>query len=286
MELRGEPGGHKATGAGRHRCWMVFIILHCRCPARRAHVRRFIESCLKSKTEEERGETQQGQGRTDRGNKRETQTERQKRDYTETWIETEEDREKRDIQQSYRKTGNKEWEKDIEWNKKRHRIALPPSKWKTSNRSGWESCTLWGYSLCISISYSSQTDNPALCSQGQEGHTLPRATTTHTHTNTVIEFIQHTLRHSYAQTDPNTLAHADTNTHWHTQRHANASMKNLAKLKNGSCCCWSKLKVIHVWVFPWVCSSGNDEWIHWDWLNIQKRGFPWWDNVLYIHLNR
>lgn len=36
-------------------------------------------------------ETQSGQGRTERGNERQKLTERQKGDYTETWIETEED---------------------------------------------------------------------------------------------------------------------------------------------------------------------------------------------------
>lgn len=127
------------------------------------------------------------------------------------------ERKKRDIQQSYRKTENKEWEKDIERNKKRHWTAPPPSKEKTSNRSGWEICTLWGYSLCISISYSSQTDKLVLCSQGQEGHTLPQATTTHTHTLRVIDCIQHSLRHSYADRYKHTVR-TDTNTLWHIKR--------------------------------------------------------------------
>lgn len=44
-----------------------------------------------------------------------------------------------------------------------------------------ERASLYGYSLCINISYSSQTDNVVLCSQGQVGHSLPQAITTRTH---------------------------------------------------------------------------------------------------------
>lgn len=111
----------------------------------------------------------------------------------------------------------------MEENKRGTRQLFLVSKWKSSNRSRWESCTLWGHSLCISISYSSQTDNPALCSQGQEGHTIPRAMTTHRHTHTyrVLESTRYTLWHSYTQRARNALPQSDTNTHWHrdTQRH-------------------------------------------------------------------
>lgn len=49
------------------------------------------ENFAKKEKKRKRKETQSGQGRTERGNERQKLTERQKGDYTETWIETEED---------------------------------------------------------------------------------------------------------------------------------------------------------------------------------------------------
>lgn len=114
------------------------------------------------------GKRLNGTWRTDRGNKRQWK----KRDYTDmNW--------NRNTQQSYRKMGNKEGKKNIALDTKEEGTALNLCKSKASD-CGWEGCTFQGHSLCISISFSSPTDNTALAFQGQEGHTPPRATTAHT----------------------------------------------------------------------------------------------------------
>lgn len=73
----------------------------------------------------------------------------------------------------------------------------------------------WGYSVCISISYSSQTDNVALCFQGQGGHSLPRAMTrhTHAHTNTQLQTLFNTHLCILMQRQIQTRCHTRTQIH-------------------------------------------------------------------------
>lgn len=89
-----------------------------------------------TKKERKRKETQSGQGRTERGNERQKLTERQKGDYTETWIETEEDGKNKTGKKFNKVTGRQRIKSEILNETIRDIGQLFPSKWKTSNSSG------------------------------------------------------------------------------------------------------------------------------------------------------